>query len=260
MNDAMVVQQLAPFYGKRQAVKAVDMEIATHQITAIIGPSGCGKSTILRCLNRMHETILGAYATGTVLLNGSDIYASGIDATLIRRQVGMVFQQPVAFRTRNIYENVAAGLRLHGMNNPRELDQAVESALRSAVLWDEVKDVLNKPGTALSGGQQQRLAIARALAVQPDVLLLDEPCSALDPIATANIEELLIQLKQQLTIVIVTHSMQQAARISDQTAVFMVDTNTGQAVGELVEKSATVSVFTNPQDPRTESYISGQVG
>jgi phosphate transport system ATP-binding protein len=172
----------------------------------------------------------------------------------------MVFQQPVAFRTRNVYENVAVGLRLQGMNAKAELDVAVESALRDAVLWDEVKDVLDKPGTALSGGQQQRLAIARTLAIKPDVILLDEPCSALDPIATANIEELLLELKQQYTIVIVTHSMQQAARISDETAVFMVDTTSGQAVGELVEKAQTLHVFTNPQDPRTESYISGRVG
>ena len=258
--SSMTISQLAPFYGARQAVKPVDMQIATQEITAIIGPSGCGKSTVLRCLNRMHETILGASATGTVLLDDIDIYAPGIDATLIRRQVGMVFQQPVAFRTRNIYENVAAGLRLQGMSRKAELDQSVEEALRSAVLWDEVKDVLSKPGTALSGGQQQRLARARALAIKPDVLLLDEPCSALDPIATANIEELLVQLKTTLTIVIVTHSMQQAARISDQTAVFMVDTSSGNAIGELVEKSSTSSVFTNPSDPRTESYISGRVG
>jgi phosphate transport system ATP-binding protein len=195
-----------------------------------------------------------------VHLGDQDIYAADTDPTLIRRRVGMVFQQPVAFRTRNVYENVAVGLRLQGMNAKAELDAAVESALRDAVLWDEVKDVLDKPGTALSGGQQQRLAIARTLAIKPDVILLDEPCSALDPIATANIEELLLELKQQYTIVIVTHSMQQAARISDETAVFMVDTTSGQAVGELVEKAQTQHVFTNPQDPRTESYISGRVG
>lgn len=256
----MTITQLAPFYGARQAVKALDMTISAQRITAIIGPSGCGKSTVLRCLNRMHETIAGARATGTVHLGDQDIYAADTDPTLIRRRVGMVFQQPVAFRTRNVYENVAVGLRLQGMNAKAELDAAVESALRDAVLWDEVKDVLDKPGTALSGGQQQRLAIARTLAIKPDVILLDEPCSALDPIATANIEELLLELKQQYTIVIVTHSMQQAARISDETAVFMVDTASGQAVGELVEKAQTQHVFTNPQDPRTESYISGRVG
>lgn len=256
----MTITQLAPFYGARQAVKALDMTISAQRITAIIGPSGCGKSTVLRCLNRMQETIAGARATGTVYLGDQDIYAADTDPTLIRRRVGMVFQQPVAFRTRNVYENVAVGLRLQGMNAKAELDVAVESALRDAVLWDEVKDVLDKPGTALSGGQQQRLAIARTLAIKPDVILLDEPCSALDPIATANIEELLLELKQQYTIVIVTHSMQQAARISDETAVFMVDTTSGQAVGELVEKAQTLHVFTNPQDPRTESYISGRVG
>lgn len=258
--NTMKTVQLAPFYGARQAVKAVDMTIAAQRITAIIGPSGCGKSTVLRCLNRMHEAIPGARATGNVYLGDEDIYAGASDATLIRRRVGMVFQQPVAFRTRNVYENVAVGLRLQGMNAKADLDVAVESALRDAVLWDEVKDVLDKPGTALSGGQQQRLAIARTLAIKPDVILLDEPCSALDPIATANIEELLLELKQQYTIVIVTHSMQQAARISDETAVFMVDTSSGQAIGELVEMSATTSVFTNPQDLRTESYISGRVG
>lgn len=258
--NTMKTVQLTPFYGARQAVKAVDMTIAAQKITAIIGPSGCGKSTILRCLNRMHEAIPGAYAGGNVYLGDEDIYAPSSDPTLIRRRVGMVFQQPVAFRTRNVYENVAVGLRLQGMTAKADLDVAVEAALRDAVLWDEVKDVLDKPGTALSGGQQQRLAIARTLAIKPDVILLDEPCSALDPIATANIEELLLELKAQYTIVIVTHSMQQAARISDETAVFMVDTASRQAIGELVEKSQTLQVFTNPQDPRTESYISGRVG
>lgn len=258
--STMLIRQLTPFYGSRQAVKPVDMTIRANQITAIIGPSGCGKSTVLRCLNRMHETIRGAYATGTVLLGDTNIYDTKEDPTMIRRRVGMVFQQPVALRTRSVYENVAVGLRMHGMSNKAELDVAVEKALRAAVLWDEVKDVLDKPGHALSGGQQQRLSIARALAVTPDVLLLDEPCSALDPIATASIEELLLTLKDNLTIVIVTHSMQQAARISDETAVFMVDTSSGQALGELVEFDATRKVFTEPSDERTELYISGRVG
>jgi phosphate transport system ATP-binding protein len=258
--SALVISDLKPYYGNRQAVKAVSLELASNQITAIIGPSGCGKSTVLRCLNRMHETIPGARATGRVLLGDQDIYGADIDPTMIRIRVGMVFQQPVALRTRNIYENVAVGLRLQGMNNRTDLDAAVEKALRAAVLWDEVKDVLNKPGTALSGGQQQRLAIARALAIEPEVLLLDEPASALDPIATASIEELLVMLKQNLNIVIVTHSMQQAARISDETAVFMVDVVGGPPIGELVEKGETTQVFTQPNDPRTESYISGRVG
>ncbi|MEY3989701.1 MAG: hypothetical protein RI985_782 [Chloroflexota bacterium] len=258
--STMLIRQLTPFYGARQAVKPVDMTIRAHQITAIIGPSGCGKSTVLRCLNRMHETIRGAYATGTVMLGDKNIYDTKEDPTEIRRRVGMVFQQPVALRTRNVYENVAVGLRLHGMSKKADLDIQVEKALREAVLWDEVKDVLDKPGTALSGGQQQRLSIARALAVNPDVLLLDEPASALDPIATASIEELLMTLKDNLTIVIVTHSMQQAARISDETAVFMVDTSSGQALGELVEFDVTRKVFTEPSDERTELYISGRVG
>lgn len=258
--STMLIRQLTPFYGSRQAVKPVDMTIRANQITAIIGPSGCGKSTVLRCLNRMHETIRGAYATGTVLLGDTNIYDAKEDPTMIRRRVGMVFQQPVALRTRNVYENVAVGLRLHGMTNKADLDGAVEKALREAVLWDEVKDVLDKPGNALSGGQQQRLSIARALAVKPDVLLLDEPCSALDPIATVSIEELLLTLKENLTIIIVTHNMQQAARVSDETAVFMVDTSSGQALGELVELDATRKVFTEPSDERTELYISGRVG
>ncbi|MFM2308947.1 MAG: hypothetical protein RLY87_1068 [Chloroflexota bacterium] len=258
--STLVISDLKPYYGARQAVKSVTMELASNQITAIIGPSGCGKSTVLRCLNRMHETIPGARATGRVMLGDQDIYAPEVDPTMIRIRVGMVFQQPVALRTRNVYENVAVGLRLQGMSNRAELDAAVEKALRAAVLWDEVKDVLSKPGTALSGGQQQRLAIARALAIEPEVLLLDEPASALDPIATASIEELLVTLKANLNIVIVTHSMQQAARISDETAVFMVDVDGGQSIGELVEKGETTQVFTQPNDPRTESYISGRVG
>ena len=258
--SSMTLTDLKPFYGARQAVKGVSMTLAANQITAIIGPSGCGKSTILRCLNRMHETIPGARAEGSVLLGSDDIYAPDVDPTMIRIRVGMVFQQPVALRTRNVYENVAIGLRLQGTTDKATLDAAVEKALRDAVLWDEVKDVLTKSGTALSGGQQQRLAIARALAIEPEVLLLDEPASALDPIATANIEELLMTLKSKLTIVIVTHSMQQAARISDDTAVFMVDLIDGKPIGELVETGKTIQVFTQPNDPRTESYISGRVG
>ena len=214
---AMTIAQLSPSYGTRQAVKSVDMVIAAQKITAIIGPSGCGKSTVLRCLNRMHETITGARVTGTVYLGNQDIYAPDTDPTLLRRRVGMVFQQPVAFRTRNVYENVAVGLRLQGMNAKADLDVAVEAALRDAVLWDEVKDVLDKPGTALSGGQQQRLAIARTLAIKPDVILLDEPSEGIMPVLVDEMFELFAKLKQQgLTILLVEQNVQQALKISDR--------------------------------------------
>ncbi len=260
-GHTMTIHGIKPFYGARQAVKAVDMRIEPNQITAIIGPSGCGKSTVLRCMNRMHETIANARAEGRVLLDTTDIYAPGIDPTLVRRKIGMVFQQPIALRTRSIYENVAVGLRLGGINNRRKLDELVEQNLRAAALWDEVKDKLQQSGMALSGGQQQRLSIARTIAVEPDVILFDEPCSALDPISTAKIEELLLDLRQRFTIVIVTHNMQQAARISDKTAVFMVDRDTGERpIGVLVEYNNTETIFTRPQDPRTEEYISGRVG
>jgi phosphate transport system ATP-binding protein len=257
----MSIRQLRPFYGKRQAVKPVDLEIHPNKITAIIGPSGCGKSTVLRCLNRMHENIPGAYADGKVLLDGIDIYDPALDATLVRRKIGMVFQQPIALRTRNIYENVAIGLRIGGLNNKSELDGRVEQALRDANLWDEVKDKLHLAGTALSGGQQQRLSIARSTAVEPDVILFDEPCSALDPISTIKVEDLLLQLRERYTLVVVTHNMQQAARISDTTVVFMVDREEGQQpMGVLVEEADTNDIFTRPRDPRTADYISGRVG
>jgi phosphate transport system ATP-binding protein len=259
--NSMSIRQLRPFYGKRQAVKPVDLEIQPNKITAIIGPSGCGKSTVLRCLNRMHENIPGAYADGKVLLNDIDIYDPALDATLVRRKIGMVFQQPIALRTRNIYENVAIGLRIGGMNTKSELDGRVEKALRDANLWDEVKDKLHLAGTALSGGQQQRLSIARSTAVEPDVILFDEPCSALDPISTIKVEDLLLQLRERYTLVIVTHNMQQAARISDRTVVFMVDREEGQQpMGVLVEEAETNDIFTRPRDPRTSDYISGRVG
>jgi phosphate transport system ATP-binding protein len=242
-------------------VKPVDLEIAPNKITAIIGPSGCGKSTVLRCLNRMHENIPDARAEGTVLLNDLDIYDPMIDATLVRRKIGMVFQQPIALRTRNIYENVAVGLRIGGISAKSELDGRVEQALRGANLWDEVKDKLHLAGTALSGGQQQRLSIARSTAVAPDVILFDEPCSALDPISTIKIEDLLLQLRERYTIIIVTHNMQQAARISDTTVVFMVDRAEGQQpIGVLVEEGPTEQIFTRPNDQRTLDYISGRVG
>jgi phosphate transport system ATP-binding protein len=256
----MTIRQLKPFYGSRQAVKAVDMSIEPRRITAIIGPSGCGKSTVLRCLNRMHETVANARAEGEVLLGDENIYDVQFDPSLVRRKIGMVFQQPVALRTRSIYENVAVGLRLAGINDRRKLAERVERSLRSAALWDEVKDKLAQPGSALSGGQQQRLSIARSIAIEPEVILFDEPCSALDPIATMKIEELLVDLRRHYTIVIVTHNMQQAARISDKTAVFMVDRAAETPQGMLVEYRETRAVFTNPEDPRTEEYISGRVG
>jgi phosphate transport system ATP-binding protein len=261
VGNSMSLRKLVPFYGKRQAVRPVDLEIAPRKITAIIGPSGCGKSTVLRCLNRMHENIPGARAEGTVLLDDINIYDPSLDATLVRRKIGMVFQQPIALRTRNIYENVAIGLRLGGINSRSELDARVEQSLRDANLWDEVKDKLKLAGTALSGGQQQRLSIARSIAVAPDVILFDEPCSALDPISTIKIEDLLLQLRERYTLVIVTHNMQQAARISDRTVVFMVDREEGQQpVGVLVEEGPTGDIFTRPRDPRTMDYISGRVG
>ncbi len=239
-------------YGRTHAVRAMSLGIQANRITAIIGPSGCGKSTFLRCLNRMHELVPGARVEGRVLLDGEDIYAKDVDPVMIRRRVGMVFQRPNPFPTMSIYDNVAAGLRLNGVHDRGVLDEAVARSLRQAALWDEVKDVLGRSGTSLSGGQQQRLCIARALAVGPEVLLMDEPASALDPASTLKIEELARTLRESLTIVLVTHNMQQAARVSDSTA-FMLS-------GELVEFASTADLFTRPRDQRTEDYITGRFG
>ncbi len=254
---AIRVERLSAWYGPRQAIRDVNLDVAAGQVTAIIGPSGCGKSTLVRCLNRMHEVVSGARAEGRVLLGEDDIYAAAIDPVLVRRRVGMVFQRPNPFPTMSIFDNVAAGLRLNGLARGTELEGLVVESLRQAALWDEVKDKLKQPGTALSGGQQQRLCIARALAVQPDVLLLDEPTGALDPVATLRIEELLGHLKERLTIVIVTHNMQQAARVSDTTAFMLAGED---RVGELVEVGPTRRLFTNPRDRRTEAYITGRFG
>jgi phosphate transport system ATP-binding protein len=243
----MTVTGLDFYYGKTHALKNVNLKIATNHVTALIGPSGCGKSTLLRTLNRMHETLSHTRLTGSIQLDGDDILKQ--DVTRLRRRVGMVFQRPNPF-PKSIYDNVAYGLRING--HKKSLDEAVEHSLRRAALWDEVKDRLNRSAYGLSGGQQQRMCIARALAVDPEVLLLDEPCSALDPVSTAKIEELLIQLKENCTIVIVTHNMQQAARVSDFTA-FML-------TGDLVEFSPTPQMFTTPTDPRTEAYITGRFG
>jgi phosphate transport system ATP-binding protein len=242
---------LRAFYGASEQVKGIDLHFPANQVTAIIGPSGCGKSTMVRCINRMHEEIPGARAEGRVLLDGLDVYDPSVDVIAVRRAVGMVFQKPNPFPTMSIFDNVAAGLRLTARGRG-ELHHRVEAALRSAGLWGEVSDRLSTPGIGLSGGQQQRLCIARSLAVDPDVLLMDEPCSALDPIATLRIEELIAQLKQRVTIVIVTHNMQQAARVADRTA-FMLS-------GELVEVGGTDEIFTNPGDPRTEEYVTGKFG
>jgi phosphate transport system ATP-binding protein len=244
------LEGLRAFYGKAEQVKGVDLDFNANEVTAIIGPSGCGKSTMIRCINRMHEEIPGARAEGRVMLADTDVYDSAVDVVAVRRAIGMVFQKPNPFPTMSIFDNVAAGLRLTAKRG--ELQQKVERALRGAGLWDEVSDRLSEPGAGLSGGQQQRLCIARSLAVDPEVILMDEPCSALDPIATLKIEELIEELKQRVTIVIVTHNMQQAARVADRTA-FMLD-------GQLVEVGPTQDIFTKPSDSRTEEYVTGKFG
>ena len=240
------------YYGTNHALKDVDVDILDGTVTAFIGPSGCGKSTFLRCLNRMNDTVASARVTGEILLDGNDIYDRSVDPVQLRAKVGMVFQKPNPF-PKSIYENVAYGPKIHGLTtNKAELDEVVETSLRKAALWNEVKDRLTAPGNGLSGGQQQRLCIARAIATSPEVLLMDEPCSALDPIATAQVEELIDELRSQFSVVIVTHSMQQAARVSQRTAFFHL--------GHLVEYGETAQIFTAPKDPRTESYITGRIG
>jgi phosphate transport system ATP-binding protein len=240
------------YYGKYHALKSINLEIYKRRVTAFIGPSGCGKSTFLRCLNRMNDTVASARVSGRITLDGEDIYDPRVDPVQLRAKVGMVFQKPNPF-PKSIYDNVAYGPKIHGLARSRaELDAIVEASLRKAALWAEVKDRLDAPGTGLSGGQQQRLCIARAVATSPEVLLMDEPCSALDPIATAQVEELIDELRSQFSVVIVTHSMQQAARVSQKTAFFHL--------GNLVEFGDTTQIFTNPKDPRTEAYITGRIG
>jgi phosphate transport system ATP-binding protein len=243
---------LNAWFGTKQALKDINLIVKANAVTAIIGPSGCGKSTLIRCLNRMHELVSYAKMSGQVFLDGKNIYSSEIDAVQIRRRVGMVFQKPNPFPTMSIYDNVASGLKLTGAKRGQSLDEIVKKSLEEATLWDEVKDDLKKSGTSISGGQQQRLCIARAVALKPEVILMDEPCSALDPIATAKIEELIVSLKNDYTVVIVTHNMQQAARVSDFTA-FMY-------VGQLVEYGDTTGVFENPKSELTEKYITGKFG
>jgi phosphate transport system ATP-binding protein len=252
MGLGIKVEHLNAWFGKNQALHDISMDVAANHATAIIGPSGCGKSTFVRCLNRMHETITDASADGRVRIGELDVY-NGTAAVQIRRRIGMVFQKPNPFPTMSIYDNVAAGLKLNGFRNRKHLDEIVERSLKISALWDEVKDSLRKKsGASLSGGQQQRLCIARALAVEPEVLLMDEPCSALDPISTGKIEELIFQLKENFTIVIVTHNMQQASRVAEFTGFFLT--------GRLIEFDKTEKIFTNPSDKRTEDYVTGRFG
>jgi phosphate transport system ATP-binding protein len=258
MAKRIDIKDLNVFYGDFKAVEDVTMTVEPRSVTAFIGPSGCGKSTLLRTLNRMHEVIPGGRVEGTVQLDDADIYAANVDPVAIRRTVGMVFQRPNPFPTMSIGDNVAAGLRLNGMKDKKTLAERVETSLRSANLWNEVKDRLNKPGAGLSGGQQQRLCIARAIAVEPQVLLMDEPCSALDPISTLAIEDLISELKSEYTIVIVTHNMQQAARVSDRTGFFNLAA-TGKP-GRLIEMDDTQRMFSRPTQRATEDYISGRFG
>ena len=251
-NARMVCRDVNVFYGAKQAIHGVNLDIGRNEVIALIGPSGCGKSTFIRCLNRMNDTIVGCRVTGSIQLDGQDIYDQQMDVVPLRAQIGMVFQKPNPF-PKSIYENVAYGPRIHGLTqNKAELEEVVENSLRRAGLWDEVKDSLDQPGTSLSGGQQQRLCIARTIAVNPEVILMDEPCSALDPIATARIEQLIDELRMQFTIAIVTHSMQQAARVSQRTAYFHL--------GKLIEVGETAQVFTNPRHQLTEDYITGRFG
>ena len=250
-GQAIVLTGLKAFYGDSLAVKGVDITFPANEVTAIIGPSGCGKSTLVRCINRMHEEIPGARAEGHVMLDTEDVYDSRVDVTAVRRAIGMVFQRPNPFPTMSIFENVASGLKLAGIRG-ENMRERVHRSLRAVGLWGEVKSRLNSPGIGLSGGQQQRLCIARTIAVEPEVILMDEPCSALDPIATLKVEELIDELKARYTIVIVTHNMQQAARVADST-VFMLD-------GEVIEHAPTNDVFTNPKDERTERYVTGKFG
>ena len=258
MAKRIDVSGLSAYYGSVRAIEDISLTVEPRTVTAFIGPSGCGKSTVLRTLNRMHEVIPGTRVEGKVMLDDVDLYAPGIDPVAVRRTIGMVFQRPNPFPTMSIYENVAAGLRLNGVRGKSDMDGVVEQSLRGANLWNEVKDRLNKPGMGLSGGQQQRLCIARAIAVSPDVLLMDEPCSALDPISTLAIEDLIAQLKNEYTIVIVTHNMQQAARVSDRTAFFNIE-GTGKP-GKLIEIDDTPRIFANPSQRATEDYITGRFG
>ena len=251
MNSKISVSNLNLYYGQNHALKSVNMEIPENEITAFIGPSGCGKSTFLKTLNRMNDLVEGVRIEGKVVLDGEDIYSPTVDTTLLRKKVGMVFQQPNPFPM-SIYDNIAYGPRIHGIKNKAKLDEIVETSLKGAAIWDEIKDRLKKSALGLSGGQQQRLCIARALAVKPEVLLMDEPTSSLDPISTLKVEELIAELKKNYTVAIVTHNMQQATRISDNTAFFLV--------GEMVEMNKTEELFSRPMDKRTEDYITGRFG
>jgi phosphate transport system ATP-binding protein len=245
-------ENLNAWFGNNHVLKDISIGLLTNDVTAIIGPSGCGKSTLIRCLNRMHELVPGARTKGSVLLDEANVYAKGVDPVTVRRRVGMVFQKPNPFPTMSVYDNVAAGLKLNGVRDHAILDKAVQRSLEQAFLWDEVKTDLDKSGSSLSGGQQQRLCIARALAVEPEIILMDEPCSALDPIATAKIEELIASLKEQYTVGIVTHNMQQAARVSDFTAFLYL--------GQLIEYGDTTNLFENPREELTERYLTGKFG
>ena len=252
MKNRVEVHDLSAWFDEQQVLFDINVAIEDKSVTAIIGPSGCGKSTFIRCLNRMHETVPGARMSGKVLLDNDDIYVPGVDPVAIRKRIGMVFQRPNPFPTMSIFDNVAAGLKLNGFRRNAELQEIVQRSLEQAALWDQVKDRLGEPGASLSGGQQQRLCIARALAVEPEILLMDEPCSALDPAATQRVEDLLVELQNAYAIVIVTHNMQQAARVSKYTGFFLN--------GSLIEFDDTSRIFTNPQDKRTEDYITGRFG
>ena len=258
MSNKLELNDVNIYYGDFHAVQNVNMQIPSKAVTAFIGPSGCGKSTVLRTLNRMHEVIPGAYVEGEIRLDGNDIYGKNVDPVAVRNTIGMVFQKANPFPTMSIEDNVVAGLRLSGEKDKKKLKEVAEQSLRGANLWEEVKDRLDKPGGGLSGGQQQRLCIARAIAVRPEVLLMDEPCSALDPISTLAVEDLIHELKNEYTIVIVTHNMQQAARVSDKTAFFSLEA-TGKP-GHLVEFNDTTTIFENPEQKETEDYISGRFG